>query len=265
MGGQMSFTSGSTPKGGLGALLSMLNPPVQKVFKMEYLKPELNPDAKKIRITYGPYKIRSSTDTQNPGNSYSMDPHGSGYAFVAGDDFPRDVTVLATQSMLVNETFEKAIISDGLYNHHNTFYDSNKTPEVWLACGDKPQSSVPVTVLMGGATEDSNTRYTSADGKFKSGFYIGKNDRITIQLDVVNYQPRERTVYTVSEMEYLPGKPSGYVHTQSHVLRLGMCDPGVGEMATKIKAPPGQTKFTIAGKNEITIGKDGWLVQTSEY
>ena len=122
--------------------------------------------------------------------------------------------------------------------------------------------SIPVTTVFGGATEDSVVKYTSNDGRFKSGFYIGKNDKIQSQIDVVNYLDKERTVYTVSEVEYLPGKPDGYVHTQHYILPLGMCDAGAGMMATNIHAPKGQARFTLEGKNDIVVGKDGWIVQT---
>lgn len=72
-------------------------------------------------------------------------------------------------------------------------------------------------------------------------------------------------MYTVSELEYLPGKPTGYVYTQSHVLLLGMCDSGGGMSATHIRPPSGQSKFTLAGKDEITVTKDGYLVQIYEF
>jgi hypothetical protein len=194
-----------------------------------------------------------------------MDPHGSSYSFMVGDDFPRDVMVLEASSVLVNETFQEAVIGDGLYNHHNLFADLSKIPETWLSCGDRPRGAIPVTVLTGGATGAGPIRYTSADGEHKSGFYVSKTEKISVGIDVVNYTPRERTVYTVSELEYLPGKPAGYMHTQSHVLPLGMCDSGGGMSAIHLRPPPGQSKFTIAGKNEITVTKDGYLVQTCEF
>jgi hypothetical protein len=262
MGGMMSLGSFSMPKGGIGSLLGLLSPQVQKALKIEDIPPQIRKDAKRQRITYGPYKIRASNNKQNPGNSFSMDPHGSGYSYSVGNDFPRDVTVLETQSMLVNETFHEATIDDGLYNHHTTFFDMSKFPETWLACGNSPHMAIPVTVLMGGATGAGNVLYTSADGTHKSGFYVGKDEKLNIAIDVVNYNDRERDVYTVSEIEYLPGKPAGYVHTQSHVLPLGMCDSGSGLGATQVRPPAGQRKFTLAGKNEITVAKDGYMVQT---
>jgi hypothetical protein len=45
-------------KGGL--LSSFLNPETRMAYKIEELKPVVRPEAKRVRITYGPYKIRAS-------------------------------------------------------------------------------------------------------------------------------------------------------------------------------------------------------------
>jgi hypothetical protein len=45
------------PKGGLGGLMG---PTVRKAYKIEEIPPQKNPKAKRIRITYGPYKIRGA-------------------------------------------------------------------------------------------------------------------------------------------------------------------------------------------------------------
>jgi hypothetical protein len=47
-----------------------------------------------------------------------MDPAGTGYQNLAGDDFPRDAMFVDASTTLLNETFQKAYVDDGLYNHH---------------------------------------------------------------------------------------------------------------------------------------------------
>lgn len=47
----------SMPKGGLAALFS---PEVRKAYKVEDIKPKRNPEAKRVRITYGPYKVKAA-------------------------------------------------------------------------------------------------------------------------------------------------------------------------------------------------------------
>jgi hypothetical protein len=47
----------SLPKGGLAGLM---RPVVRKANKIEYITPLRHPDAKRIRLTYGPYKIKAA-------------------------------------------------------------------------------------------------------------------------------------------------------------------------------------------------------------
>jgi hypothetical protein len=47
----------SIPKGGL---MAMLNPEVRKAYKVEEIAPKRNPAAKRVRLTYGPYRIKAA-------------------------------------------------------------------------------------------------------------------------------------------------------------------------------------------------------------
>jgi hypothetical protein len=195
-----------------------------------------------------------------------LDPHGSGYNYAAGTDFPRDITVLQAESFIANETMGKAELDQGLYNHHDVFFDLSRTPDAWLACDGQPKMSIPTTVLVAGIAGELDFKYTTADGKFKSGFYIGKKDFINIGVDVVNYRNEPRTIYTITELEYLPGKQNDFVDSQTHVFPIGFCD-GLGSQlsAINLRPPPDQKKFTIKSKNEITVVKDGHMVQTCNF
>jgi hypothetical protein len=194
-----------------------------------------------------------------------MDFAGTGYNNLVGDDFPKDVIVLDSITRVVNETFEKAAVEDGLYNHHVVFTDGSKRPGSWLACNGKAAPEMPLAFFMGAGSEDSPEMAYSADvSKIKAGFYIGKNDIITNMIDIVNYHNRERTVYTISEMEYLPGKPEGWVDSQKRIVPMGMCDGMNAMMVAGNIHPPtdGQKKFVLSGKNDIEITRDGYLVGT---
>jgi hypothetical protein len=55
-----------------------------------------------------------------------------------------------------------------------------------------------------GAT--GTTLYTSQDGKYNSGYFVGKNDKFLHWVDLVNYRSEAREVYVSYEIEYLEGK-----------------------------------------------------------
>jgi hypothetical protein len=48
----------SLPKGGL---TGFFNPEVRMAFKVEQIAPKRMPDAKRVRLTYGPYKLKAAT------------------------------------------------------------------------------------------------------------------------------------------------------------------------------------------------------------
>jgi len=192
-----------------------------------------------------------------------MDPTGTGYNNLAAPDFPKDVLIVDGTSGLLNETFQPAIVDDGVYNHHTTFMDASKWAPNWLSCNGKQVPEVPMAFFLGSGSDDTINTYNGPNNNVKSGFYVGKNDIILVGLDVVNYHNRERTLYMVNEIEYFPGMPKGYTHAQSHVIPMGLCDGLVNVMANwNIHAPAGQKKFVLEGKNDIEITKDGDLVAT---
>jgi hypothetical protein len=47
--------------------------------------------------------------------------------------------------------------------------------------------------------------FTSDDGKFESGFHMGKNDFVLVQSDLVNYKNETQTVYLTYDYEYVDG------------------------------------------------------------
>jgi hypothetical protein len=194
-----------------------------------------------------------------------MDPAGTGYSNLAGDDFPRDIMMVDSWSGLVNETGGKAMLEDGVYNHHIVFMDvSKKAAQPWLSCSGKAVPEMPGGFFMGAGSEDVGKNYNYGnDAKVKAGYYIGKNDIITLGMDIVNYRNEEKTLYMVNEMEFLPGKPEGYVHAQSRIIPMGLCDGPAGFLtATNVHPPKGQSKFVLEGKNDMTVMQDGHLLNT---
>jgi hypothetical protein len=99
-------------------------------------------------------------------------------------------------------------------------------------------------------------RYTTADGSFKAGFYIAKDAPIMQMIDVINYNNDTRTVYTVSEVEFLQGKQPGFLQSVSTGIDVGMC---TSQSGLGIYAPKDQLKFSFEGK-EMTFERDGYIL-----
>jgi hypothetical protein len=191
-----------------------------------------------------------------------MDRGGTGYMNTVGDDFPRDVMVLQTTSEVQNPDFTRASTDQGIYNHHNVFFDFAKPIDVF-GCeeGHKSSPQVPVTVFSAGATEVGQLTYYAQDGAIKSGYYIPKNRQMMNMIDVINYNDVEKEVYTSTQIEYLEGKPEGYVRATQQRVDPGICG---GPSGALIHPPKGQSKFAVKSSSIIAL-RDGWIVNARKY
>jgi hypothetical protein len=247
---------------------------------MENIAPQILPEAKRVKITYGPFKLRGTEvccsiiiltidgansppqSRINPGNTPSLDPAGTAFSDSLGPDFPRDIMVLSSVSKILNETFQIAQVTEGFYNHHAAFISFDKRSESWFTCGGKTVPDMtPYSIFMGAAAETIEIPLTAESEKVKSGFYIGSKDNLFVGVEFVNYNKEDRELYTVSELEYIPGRPADFAHGAPGQIPIGVCDGDQKSWAESmnIHAPAGQKSFTLGGKNDMEISKDGYL------
>jgi hypothetical protein len=109
----------------------------EKAYKIEEIK-AINPGAKRLKIIYGPYKLKAANvcinisqlrpvtkdeqSTEKVGNSKSMDSGGTSYQYMVDDDFPKDVTVLEGFSATYDENMKRAETKDGVRNTSDDFH-----------------------------------------------------------------------------------------------------------------------------------------------
>jgi hypothetical protein len=195
-----------------------------------------------------------------------MDPDGTGYTHLLGDDFPRDITIIDTDTMIADAAGKKLKLDSNIYDHHHMFTDQSKKPIEFIACGSgsesKPMSVIPTSIFMASATEDLQFRYTTDDGKFNSGYYVGKGDILTYTGDFVNYNKEQKEIYTVNEVEYVPGKVADMHPAALQILGLDQCTRGL-RSATGIEPPKDKKQFVLGG-DKMTFLKDGWFVNSSK-
>jgi len=190
------------------------------------------------------------------GNSLSMDPMGTSYTYGLGPEFPRDITIIHSTSGVYDENWKLVDPMDGIYNHHNVFNDFSSFQPPMVGCEGKPGFNLPANVFAAGATEEGEAFYTSYDGKYHSGYYIPKDGALSLMLDVINYNNRTRTVYSVTEIEYMEGKPEGTDVSSLQVIDLGMCG---GPSGFLVRPPPGQNRFFV-NSTGIVVSRDGYVI-----
>lgn len=115
--------------------------------------------------------------------------------------------------------------------------------------------------MIGGSSEDrGGAFFSSKDGKFDSGYYVGAKDRVFMTMDVVNYGAETKEVYAVVDIQYVEGKPKGFLEGVTQLWSVGTCDGQVGF----VRPPPGQKKFALSSKS-MKIVKDGYFLAWSEW
>jgi hypothetical protein len=82
-------------------------------------------------------------------------------------------------------------------------------------------------VLISKGHENEPTMYAAPGATFKSGFWIGKNDAITANVEAINYKNEPQEVYISIDTEYLQmeeKRPSEYLAVGQGMITSGGCN-----------------------------------------
>jgi hypothetical protein len=92
--------------------------------------------------------------------------------------------------------------------------------------GGLPKSSMG-GVLISKGHENEPTMYAAPGAQFKSGFWIGKNDAITANVEAINYRNQQREVYLSIDTEYIQmgeKRPAEYLAVGQGMITSGGCN-----------------------------------------
>lgn len=219
----------------------------------------------------------------------SLDPNGQAFVELISEGLCRNCTVLAGKTRITFEDGTEAGPPQGIYIHHVISREITKPanlPVTKCGVGQKPQAGMP---KMGGSEflaqgDDSQTAgsilFTSKDGKYKSGYFIGPKFILMNQMDLVNLNPESKKVYVTYEIEYVDGHVGADASatlmsvTGCNQIPLGAPAPAPAPAAGHsdgkgglklggIKLDPNGVAITESPKFQIT--KDAKIVAASEY
>jgi len=172
--------------------------------------------------------------------------------------------------------------AQGIYIHHIISIDVSKPLNLPLSKCGAGQRKDPISALgseflaeggegggaAGGGLVNSNSQsnpnsnftsssdfgipFTSIDGTYKSGFFIGAADKMLNQVDLVNYNAETKNIYVNYEIEYLDG------HVGSDAAAVLMSVTGCQESGKKIKLDHTGLAKTESPKFPVT--KNGMIV-----
>jgi hypothetical protein len=84
-----------------------------------------------------------------------------------------------------------------------------------------------ISQLFGSGDDGMQRVYASRDPSLKTGFYLGKTDPLYHTTELVNYRNVSQTVYITADIEFIPGKPDGYIDASMGAMSATGC-MGVG-------------------------------------
>jgi len=177
------------------------------------------------------------------------------------DDFPKDIMVLNSISEVQTTAFKRATTAEGVYNHHNVFMDMATAPLKVYGCAEgvkNTSNDPPVSIIAAGATEATSNEFAAVKGNVKSGYYLTKNRNIMNMIDVVNYKNVVQEIYTSTELEYVPGRPVGYLDSNQYRVDPGICG---GQSGSAIHPPHGVSKFSI-NSTGIVMKQNGYIINS---
>lgn len=261
----------------------------KNVTKIQELEPTLNiTGVKSRRYIYGPYTIYGLNSTEKkgsmfawppnwttlqnmkPGDALSLDKDGTSYTNTIGNDFLSDATVLRVETGLLTKDFKIAGTKEGIFNHHNLWFDLTKTSHMAFGCDFWPSAMADIPMpsrnIFSNGGSDGVVNYfanpNEAAGDVKTGYYLSKDRVIMNMVDVVNYNKEDQQIYQFIDMEYLDGKQQGRLDQIQVVFDPFMCNLGKNGRHTGLLVQPdkaGQKKWT-AKADGIVVQRNGYLV-----
>jgi hypothetical protein len=87
-------------------------------------------------------------------------------------------------------------------------------------------------VFIGKGGEASATVFADPTKSIKTGYAIGQKDRITVTMELINYDEVEKEIYLTLDYEYLPNAPIGYLDVGMGAINSDGC----GAMAIRMRS-----------------------------
>jgi hypothetical protein len=243
----------------LGSLVGSILP-ANNAVKRETLNPTiLGDDVKRVRLTYGPYKLRASNSTQREGNFFSFDPQGTGWAYLL-PDFPTGITVLSVKLSIGYADGTEIANSNGVYNHHALFLDISKGISSNLQCQGSSITIPAINSIAGSAADIGDGIRPNVTTRPITGNFIAKDHKILITGDLVNYNKEIKEVYMNIDLQYVEGKAIGLLENSIHLVPVGACESKFFGMDSIFFRPPRDRKqFSLKGEN-LEVKEDGKIM-----
>jgi len=212
--------------------------------------PKYRQSAKRVILKYGPLNLLGKDTSGKPGAALAMDPKGqAGFASIS-KGLCTKCSILSARFLLTNPDGSAASPANGIYIHHFVSYATGKAIKNPIpGCeGGFPGMAAPF-IDRGEDSGDTDTIFTTADGVYKSGFFLNSG-ALNMQYDMVNYNTAAKNIYINLEVEYVEGQEG---KDAGHTLKSVTCQ---GLIGPKIAA----SGPSVTSSSPMTVSSDAIIV-----
>lgn len=137
--------------------------------------------------------------------------------------FPSDITILKANVRLFYEDGTPAGVSNGIYNHHVVFADTNKLPVALFACpGKKPKKALPISVLVATSVSSFPHRVSTSNSSLEAKIPIPTSTIPSLaSLMGVTMWPRVITYSSTLNWSIIATRPRVYMLWRTSNISLG--------------------------------------------
>jgi len=192
-------------------------------------------------------------------NGMQMDPNGQ-VILSRLSGFCTDCTVVHGSAYVAHVDGSRVDVKDGAYLHHLLVLNPTKKIESYYSCGKDgaapKQQGMQSSYFLGSGVDESEYFFTTPDGKYNSGYYVGKSDTFMMQSEIVNYSPEPQKWYIAADYEFVPGKPQGLEDVSVTDFNVVSCS---GFLEAGYHPPNGAKKYAKTSRNFI-MTRDGTIL-----
>jgi len=167
------------------------------------IPPKYRATAKRAIIRYPAFTLKA----KGTGGGMSLYSNGQGGILRIGAGMCSKCTLLSAHYRLVHPDGREATPKDGVYIHHMISFLSPKNSSNPIGGGGAVPSigGGAYFIDRGEDSGETDTIFTSPDGKFNSGYQINGKPSITVSYDFVNYKSTPFQLHLELEYEYVDG------------------------------------------------------------
>jgi hypothetical protein len=233
--------------------------------KIEVLESQFSPKNKRVRVTYGTYKMPAFNTPPGQGSGGmnmggkdmgGKDMGGSGMAMPGMEHEGgmldataekvlkpcSDCTLKYAKAYLNYPDGSVANIDTGSYLHHLTMSVVGPGRED-LACPGGTMRIPKNMERMLAFHNDRNETYFGLTATDEMGFYLRPEDTITLELMFKNELNMPKDLVFSIEWEFVPGKQAGWGDVKGLWMDIAPCNA----MVSDIPPPAGKSQFTLSG------------------